>query len=107
MFLMPISSLPMPSDDNSQAQVLRERKSELSNESQVVEQSNMRDQDKTSALDDINRKMSQADADIEKKESSQAHKQHMKTEKATDDQQKASEKKKQLLDKSKRLDITA
>lgn len=41
MFLMPISDLPAPSDENSQAQVMHERKSELGEKMQDVDDSHL------------------------------------------------------------------
>lgn len=65
MILMPISSYPMPADKNSQAQVDGERKSELTQQAQAVEQSPMSGRQKQRALRDIGDKISDAEKDAE------------------------------------------
>jgi hypothetical protein len=77
MVLMPVSFYPMPSDDNSQAQVLQERKSELNNQAQTVEQSNLNGREKQTAVGEINDEISRTNHDITQKRTTSSVKQHM------------------------------
>lgn len=68
MNLIPISSYPMPSDDKSQMQVLRENKSELNAQAQAVEQSSMHSDEKAHALQEIQEKTDTLNREISHKQ---------------------------------------
>lgn len=68
MNLMPISSYPMPSDDKSQLQVLRENRSELNEQAQAVEQSGMHGDEKAHALHEIQEKTDAVNREISHKQ---------------------------------------
>ncbi len=68
MNIMPISYYPMPSDENSQIDVLEESKADISRQSQDVAQSNLNDSQKTQLSDKLEQKEGNINDDIRQKE---------------------------------------
>lgn len=120
MVLMSVSALPASSDDNIQAQVLGDKKSELKNQAQTVKDSNLNEREKRRVTSEINSKISQTNQEIRHKQLSSALKKHTENERAAQSQIKNAEEKKEVynsedakkaeeqsLQKHKRLDIQA
>lgn len=68
MNIMPMSYYPMPSDANSQINVLEESKSDVNNQMQDVTQSNLSETQKTAMTDNLQSKNDQIGNDIKHKE---------------------------------------
>ena len=72
---MPISSMPMPSDDVSQQQVLLELKSELTVKAQHIQDSPMNSREKRHAMEHVRNEISCTERQIDSRQDRQAVKQ--------------------------------
>lgn len=105
MISIPISYYPMPSDDKSQAQALQEQKSELRDKGQVIEQSDMSEEEKNCKLSENEEQTSEVNKEIRDKLTSSDIKKHLDNEKATQTQIEKNEAKKET--DRRKLDMLA